>query len=190
MVAHLSWAIWAIAHSRSFDLSKISKWANERWAKSQPWLTLIRRNQQNFWFFKNLQKNCKITYKKYDFFEYFGANSSFFVSKRENKLFAKKNLAICSFSHLSWATCVNHLNSLICHEGPGRFAHSYSFVLSDLSELLTFAHFVYAIWANERMSDEQMSKFPTLEMFSFLKKNHNFVEICMSTTTATTTKCT
>ena len=49
MVTHLSWATWAIgsqsiiclersgriAHSCSFDLSKMSKWANEQWANEQ-----------------------------------------------------------------------------------------------------------------------------------------------------------
>ena len=53
-VAHLSWATWAIcswvlicleqskqiAHSRSFDLSEMSKWAMSKWANSQPWITL------------------------------------------------------------------------------------------------------------------------------------------------------
>ena len=43
---------------------------------------------------------------------------------------------------------------LIFHEQPEQFAHSRSFVLSDLSELLTVAHL---IWANKQMSDERMS---------------------------------
>ena len=48
-IAHLSWATWGIrsrsliclerseriAHSRSFDLSKMSEWANERWANDR-----------------------------------------------------------------------------------------------------------------------------------------------------------
>ena len=48
-VAHLSWATWGIrsqsliclerseriAHSRSFDLSEMSEWANERWANER-----------------------------------------------------------------------------------------------------------------------------------------------------------
>ena len=43
-----------------------------------------------------------------------------------------------------------------------------SFLVSDLSESLTVAHLIWAIWANEQMnaeqmSDEQMSEFPTLE---------------------------
>ena len=37
------------------------------------------------------------------------------------------------------------------------------FVMSDLSNSLTVAHLSWAIWANEWMSDEQMSEFPALE---------------------------
>ena len=29
-VGHLSWAIWAIAHSRSFNLGDLSEWANSQ----------------------------------------------------------------------------------------------------------------------------------------------------------------
>ena len=36
---------------------------------------------------------------------------------------------------------------------PVRFAHIRSFVLSDLSKLLTFSHLSWAIWANEWMSE-------------------------------------
>ena len=58
--------------------------------------------------------------------------------------------------------------SLIFGERPERFASSRSFVLSDLSESLTFAHLSWAIWANEwmsdkRMSNKRMSEFPTLQ---------------------------
>ena len=71
-----------------------------------------------------------------------------------------------SFAHLSWSTWANGSRLLICQE---QFAHSRSFDLSDLSDSLTVAHLSWAIWANhiwyewnERMSDEQMSKFPAL----------------------------
>ena len=39
---------------------------------------------------------------------------------------------------------------------------SRSFVRSNLSESLTVAHLIWAILANERMSDEQMIEFPAL----------------------------
>ena len=68
-----------------------------------------------------------------------------------------------------WA---NRSGLLICLERPERFAHGFisserperfangsSFVLCDLSKSLTVAHL---IWANEQMSDEQMSEFPAL----------------------------
>ena len=38
-------------------------------------------------------------------------------------------------------------NSLISSEWPEQVAHSRSFVLSDLSDLLTVAHFLWATWA-------------------------------------------
>ena len=50
-------------------------------------------------------------------------------------------------------------HGFISSERPERFAHGSSFVLSDLSKSLTVAHL---IWANEQMSDEQMSEFPVL----------------------------
>ena len=50
------------------------------------------------------------------------ASRSFFVSKRANERFAKKKRAIC------------HL--LFYHEHPERIAHSHSFVMSNLSNLL------------------------------------------------------
>ena len=57
-------------------------------------------------------------------------------------------------------------HSLIYHERPERIAHGRSFYLSDLSE---WAHERWAIWVNERMSDEQMSnermsEFPALHL--------------------------
>ena len=41
--------------------------------------------------------------------------------------------------------------SLFWHEQLERFAHSPTFVLSDLSELLTVAHLIRGMWANERI---------------------------------------
>ena len=62
------------------------------------------------------------------------------------------------------------LTSLISSEQPEQFAQNRSFPLSDLSYSLTVAHLSWAIWANEWMSDEQMSEFPALystsELFS------------------------
>ena len=54
----------------------------------------------------------------------------------------------CSFAHLSWVTWANHSLLLIFHERPEWFAHGRSFVLSDLSDLLTVAYLSRAIWAN------------------------------------------
>ena len=58
---------------------------------------------------------------------------------------------LLTVDHLSWATWSIHSQSLFWHERPGRFAHSRSFVLSDLSESLTVTHLIWAIWANEQI---------------------------------------
>ena len=90
--------------------------------------------------------------------------------------FLTKNCCVnCSFAHFCWVTWANCSWLLICHERairswsffwyerPEQFAHSHSFVLSDLSESLTVPYLIWAKWANmrwanEQMSDEQMSK--------------------------------
>ena len=61
--------------------------------------------------------------------------------------FAQNNQVIRSFAHLSWATWANCSHLLFCHEWPEQFAYSFSFVLSDLSELLTVTHLIWVIWA-------------------------------------------
>ena len=83
----------------------------------------------------------------------FWVNHSFFVRKW---VIRSKKQVICSFAHLrvSWATWANRSQSLICHERPERFAHRRSFVGSDQRESFTVAHLIWAIWANEQMSDE------------------------------------
>ena len=79
-----------------------------------------------------------------------------------------------SFAHLSWASWANCSRSLICLERPEWFAHGHSFVLSNLSDLLTVAYLSWAIWTNrlqsliwfeqnKRMSNEPMSEFPALK---------------------------
>ena len=56
------------------------------------------------------------------------------------------------------------LTVALCHEQPERFTHGCSFVMRDLSNLLTVAHFSRAIWANcsqlliKISNFEQMSK--------------------------------
>ena len=77
-----------------------------------------------FAFFRKLTKKCK-KHTKYNLLEFFWANCSFFVSESEKWAIRSKNLAIRS----------------IC-----------SFVLSDLSKLLTFAHLSWATWSNSSHS--------------------------------------
>ena len=81
------------------------------------------------------------------------------------------------------------LTSFISSERPEQIAHGRSFPLRDLSDSLTVAHLSWAIWANrsqsliwferneqmskwanERMSDERMSKFPALPFCHTLPK--------------------
>ena len=119
-IAHFWRGTWVI---RSHSSLKKSKWANRSG------------------FFK-LTKNVKKRTNKYDFSQQFLSKLLIFC-----KRFAQKNKR---FAHLSWATWENCSQLLICHEQPERFAHSHSFVLSDLSKSLTVAHLIWAIWANSQ----------------------------------------
>ena len=130
------WGTWAIHSHLSFWVSDLSNLLT----------SLIKKLQ------KNIQKNMILV-------KLFWANHSFFVIERPKMRFAQKNER---FAHLSWVTWVNRSQLLICNERPERFDHSHSFVLSGLIEWLTDAHLIWAIWANEPMSDERMNKFPTL----------------------------
>ena len=86
---------------------------------------ITQRECANFLlFFRKLTKKCK-KHTKYNLLEFFWANCSFFVSESEKWAIRSKNLAIRS----------------IC-----------SFVLSDLSKLLTFAHLSWATWSNSSHS--------------------------------------
>ena len=71
------------------------------------------------------------------------------------------------FAHLSWATLEIRSRSLFWHEWPERFAHSPSFVLSNLRESLTVAHLILAIWANEQMSKWAMSEWAMSKWANF-----------------------
>ena len=72
------------------------------------------------------------------------------------------NLLIARFFAKKWANerfAQKTAHSLIFGERPEQFAHSRSFVLSDLTELLTVAHLIWAIWAiwaNERWAYERI----------------------------------
>ena len=111
-------------------------------------------------FLKLTKKRTKHT-KKYDFSPIFWANCSFFVSQRVNERFAQKKEW---FAHL-----------LIYHEGPERIAHrpkgfahsrSRSFVLSDLSELLSrlFDLSDLSKWADEQWANERITNSNILYM--------------------------
>ena len=78
----------------------------------------------------------------------------------ENRLFfckQKSELAICSVktSNLLIRSFImsNLTESLFWHERPERLTYNHSFVLSNLSKWLTVTHLIWAIWANERMSE-------------------------------------
>ena len=129
---------------------------------------LKRGNERTANFFKNWQK-CT---KKYNFSQQFLSKLLIFLSESGNEWFAKKTEPFtnslfyheqperiahgCSFvmSDLS-----DSLTIALWHEPPERFAHSHSFVLSDVSKSLTVTHLIRA---NEWISVEQMSEFPTL----------------------------
>ena len=77
----------------------------------------------------------------------------------------KKPVNLLVMSNLSDSLTV----ALICPERPARFAHSRSFVLSDLSELLTVAQLIWAKWANERWANEQIPS-PANNKYKFKPK--------------------
>ena len=154
MVAHFWWATWV---NRSFLVSNLSDLL----------ISLIKKrgNEQ----IANVPKNTILV-------NFFLAKRSFFCERKSEWAICSEkssNLFICSFimsdlsesltvTHLSWATWSICSRLLFWHEWPERFAHSCSFVLRDLSESFTVAHLIWPIWANEQMSDEPMSEFPTL----------------------------
>ena len=143
------------AHSRSFVMSGLSDSLTSLFKKEGM--------SESLRIFK-LTKKCTKNMILFNFF----SKSLVFVSKRAIERFAKKKQAICSFALLSWATWANHSQSLFCLKQPELFSHSFSFVMSDLSNFLTVAHLSWAIWANcpkslitmsnfEQMSNERMS---------------------------------
>ena len=151
-VAHFWWATWAIRER--FAHMAVLKRANERMAHLK----------------KKLTKKLLKTYIKYDFIQKIWANCSFFYLSE----WAIRTQKTERFAVLSWATWANRSLWLFCHEQPERFTHGCSFVMSDLSNLLTVAHFSWTIWAihsqslicpqwSEQMSNEQMSEIPTLQ---------------------------
>ena len=90
----------------------------------------------------NLQK----TYIKIQFYSKSFERIAHFLWAEEQMSDLLKKSVICSFSLLSWAPWSNCSWLLFCHEQPERFAHCRSFVLSNLSDLLTVAHLSWAIW--------------------------------------------
>ena len=81
----------------------------------------------------NLQK----TYIKIQFYSKSFERIAHFLWAEEQMSDLLKKSVICSFSLLSWAPWSNCSLSLICPEQSERFAYCRSFVLSDLSDLLT-----------------------------------------------------
>ena len=56
------------------------------------------------------------------------------------------------FANLSWMTWANPSQLLFCYDRPERFAHSWSFVMSNS---LTVPHLSWAIWAKEQWANSQ-----------------------------------
>ena len=85
--------------------------------------------------------------------------------------FRSESLVFCQKKVSKWAICsksVRFAHSLIFGESPGRFAHDRSFLLSDLSKLLTVAHLSWVTWAIRSLRSEGMSK-----PLAFLKLSKN-----------------
>ena len=99
----------------------------------------------------------------------FWVNSSFLAKKWATERFAREKKTICLFSHFWWVTWAICSWSVVFVEQPERIAHSRSFVLSDLSEVLTVAQLIWAKWANERWANEQIPS-PANNKYKFKPK--------------------
>ena len=93
-VANLSWAIWANCSQSSFDLSKMSKWANEQWANERiPSPTIFHHEKGSllliFLFFLILPGSWK--FKQHIFTENRVPKVGFLVTSELGKVF-KTNL--------------------------------------------------------------------------------------------------
>ena len=124
--AHFWWATWTICSHSSFLVSDLSD--------SLPSL-IKKEGMSESQIFLNKKKN--------------------YIKHTKNKILdfsAKIFWANRSFDHLSWAICSR---LFICLEWPERFAYSRSFVMSDLSDSFTVAHFICAKWANEQWANER-----------------------------------
>ena len=157
-VAHFWWVTWTIRSHRSFLLSDLN----------DP-LTSLTKNE-------GMSKSLIFLNKK-----------TYIKHNKILDFLAKCFWANRSFTHLSWVTWANCSWSLICHERHEGFAHSRSFVLSNLSDSLTVAHLSWVIWANhsqpliwfernEWLSKWAMSEFPALisgpDILSLLESTH------------------
>ena len=78
----------------------------------------------------------------------FRANHSFFAQKWGNERFAQKYKSCHSFAHFCWATWAICSWSLISSERCERISHGCSFLVSDLSDLLTSLRGNERLWAN------------------------------------------
>ena len=118
-----------------------SLWAT--WANHSKSLIFGERPEQfahiaeseSFAFLKNFLK-------KWFHSNFFEQIASFFVSQKEKRAIRSKNER---FAH-----------SLFCAEQPEQITHISSFVMSDQSDSLTFAHLSRAIWAIERWANERI----------------------------------
>ena len=79
----------------------------------------------------------------------FLSKSLVFCKKMSELVISLKNWAICSFWWVTWA---NQSQSLIFGEQPKQFAHSCSFVMSNLADLLT------SLFKKEGMSESLVEK--------------------------------
>ena len=121
-------------------------------------LTFIKREWANCMFFLTRTKNIL---KKLNLVKKCWVNRLFFVSKRANDRFAKKMS-----------------NSLIYHELPELNTPGLSFVMSDLSDLLTVAHLSWMIWVNRSQLliwSEQMREWAMREWANSLPCFHSSI---------------
>ena len=141
------------------------EWPEQKKSKLQGWELVHRFSEGIARFCKNMSKTA-ISSKKQAIAHFWwvtwairSCSLSTLIFVEWNKKTYIKHTKKTILGKLFWA---NRSWLLICHQRPDQFAHSCSFVLSNLSKSLTVAYLIWAKWANEWMSDEQMNEFPAL----------------------------
>ena len=93
----------------------------------------------------------------WEFAHRFSERIALFCPKMSEWAIRSKKLAIHSFTHFWWVTWAIRSQLLISSDQCEGIAHGRSFLVNDLSDLLTISHFWWATWAICSHRLEEMS---------------------------------